>query len=195
MSMSKKPNKTNNFQDNPWTTLSSKVIFENPWLSFREDKVINPSGGEGIYGVASLKTIGVSIIPIDEDGNIWIVGQYRYPLGKYTWEICSGCALKTESTLEGAKRELLEELGIQASKWTELARLDVSNSVTDAIGVIYVAQGLSFEQAQNDEVEDIEIKKMAFDDALGWLERNEISDVTSTIGLLKLSLLRNDFGL
>jgi len=182
-------------ESNPWTTLSSKTIYENQWLSFREDQVINPAGGEGIYGVASPKTVGVSAIPIDEDGNIWLVEQYRYPLGKYTCEICSGGAVLGEDTLVEAKRELLEETGISGTTWTELAQIDVSNSVTDAIGIIYVTQCLSFAQADNDYVEDIAVKKIAFDDALGMLEHNQISDVTSIVGLLKLALQRDSYGI
>lgn len=177
-----------NPESNPWTTLSSKLIYNNPWLSFREDKVLNPAGGEGIYGVASPKTVGASAIPIDEDGNIYLVRQFRYSLGKFTWEICSGGAALSEDTLEAAKRELLEETGIQASTWTELAQIDVSNSVTDAIGTIYLAEGLSFGKANTDVVEDITVKKVALDEALAMLERNEISDVTSMVGLLKLAI-------
>lgn len=187
--------KTNPLEANPWTTLSSKLIYKNPWLSFREDQVINPAGGKGIYGVASPKTKGVSAIPIDTKGNIWLVRQYRYPLGKYTWEICSGGAVATENLLDAAKRELREETGIQADKWTELAQIDVSNSVTDAVGTIYVAQSLNFGKAQNDEAEDIEVKKVAFDEALEMLEQKQICDVTSVVGLLKLELQRTVYGL
>ncbi len=192
----------NDLERNPWTTVSSKVVYDNPWLSFREDQVINPSGGTGIYGVASLKTIGVSTIPIDDEGNIWLVRQYRYALGNYTWEICSGGAKKSrqskdasEDLLEAAKRELLEETGISASKWTDLATIDVSNSVTDAIGFIYIAQGLSIHDAQNDDNEDIKVKKMPFGEALAMLERKQITEITSIVGLLKLSILRSNFGL
>jgi len=182
-------------ESNPWTTLSSKTIYENQWLSFREDQVINPAGGEGIYGVASPKTVGVSAIPIDEDGNIWLVEQYRYPLGKYTWEICSGGAEKSENLLAAAQRELLEETGIRAEEWSTLAELDVSNSVTDAIGKIFIAQELSFAKARNEDLEDIAVTKVAFDEALGMLEHNQISDVTSIVGLLKLALQRDSYGI
>ena len=114
--------------ENPWTTISSEVKYENPWIKLKEDKVITPAGTEGIYGVVSFKNKAIGIVPVDENGNVYLVGQWRYPLEAYSWEIPEGGGPEGEKPLETAKRELKEETGLMASKWTLLGKLHTSNS-------------------------------------------------------------------
>ena len=107
---------------NTWKTLESKDIYDNPWISVREDKVINPSGGDGIYGVVHFKNLAIGIVPIDKDGYTYLVGQYRYSLEEYSWEIPMGGGPLDIDKLESAKRELKEETGLVAHKWTEIMK-------------------------------------------------------------------------
>jgi ADP-ribose pyrophosphatase len=105
---------------NPWRVKSSKVVYDNPWIRVKEHKVIHPSGEGGIYGVVHFKNIAIGVLPIDEDENVWMVGQYRFPLGRYSWEIPEGGGNRKKSVLESAKRELKEETGLSAGRWEKL---------------------------------------------------------------------------
>ena len=116
---------------NPWQTLSSETKYDNPWIKVVENKVINPSGGDGIYGVVHYKNVAVAIIPLDENGYTYLIGQYRYTLNSFEWEVPMGGGSKKESTLNSAKRELLEETGISAKNWSTILETQVSNSVSD----------------------------------------------------------------
>jgi ADP-ribose pyrophosphatase len=104
-------------EDNPWKVTGEKPIYENPWIQLTEYQVINPSGNPGIYGKVHFKNLAVSVIPLDEELNTYLVGQYRFTMNRYSWEIpAGGCPLGTD-TLDTAKRELLEETGLKASSW------------------------------------------------------------------------------
>src|SRR5690349_13764017 len=109
-----------NEEENPWTTLSEKEVYDNPWINVTEYQVINPSGGRGIYGKVHFKNYAIGILPLDEELNTWLVGQYRYTIDQYSWEIPEGGGPLNISPLESAKRELLEETGLTASDWTEI---------------------------------------------------------------------------
>jgi 8-oxo-dGTP pyrophosphatase MutT (NUDIX family) len=128
---------------NPWQTLSSEVKYQNPWIRVREDQIINPKGGAGLYGVVSMKNKAIGIIPLDAEGNTWLVGQYRYTLNEYSWEIPMGGGPIELDVLESAKRELREETGLLAARWTRISRLHTSNSVTDEEGFIFLAEDLT----------------------------------------------------
>ncbi|MDQ3536583.1 MAG: NUDIX hydrolase [Bacteroidota bacterium] len=174
---------------NPWKKLSSREIYENPWIKVREDQVINPSGGEGIYGVVSMKATALGIIPLDEAGNTWLVGQYRYTLDEYSWEIPMGGGNKSLDTLETAKRELKEETGITANRWTQIMRIHTSNSVTDEEGYVYLAQDLQFGATEYDETEDIKIWKLPFTKVIDMAMDGSITDSISLAGILKMAKL------
>ena len=145
-------------EENPWTTLCEKLVYENQWIRVDEHQVINPSGGNGIYGKVSFKGLAVGIIPIDEEGNTWLVGQYRYTLNEYSWEIPMGAVPKEETYEDGALRELKEETGLIAEKLEFLCKIHTSNSVTDEAGMIFIATGLAQGQTEFDDTEDIKIK-------------------------------------
>jgi 8-oxo-dGTP pyrophosphatase MutT (NUDIX family) len=171
-----------------WKKLGSRDVFDNPWISVREDHVINPGGGENQYGVVHFKNVAVAIIPLDDEGNTWLVGQERYTLGQYSWEIPMGGAPRAEATIDAARRELKEETGLTASSWTELMRLHPSNSITDEEGIVYVASDLEEGETDFDETEDLAVRKLPFGEAIAMVIRGEITDAISIAGLLRLAV-------
>ncbi|HSI91452.1 MAG TPA: NUDIX hydrolase [Adhaeribacter sp.] len=174
---------------NPWQTLSSQPVYQNPWISVREDQVINPKGGRGIYGVVTFKNKALGIIPLDNENNTWLVGQYRYALNEYSWEIPMGGGLLEKDILASAQRELKEETGFTAARWTNICRLHTSNSVCDEEGFVFLAQELTAGETEFEETEDLKIKKLPFTEALEMVMRNEITDAISVAGILKVARL------
>lgn len=172
---------------NSWRTLSTQLIYDNPWISVHEDKVINPGGGKGIYGKVLFKNKAIGIIPIDEEGNTWLVGQYRYTLKAYSWEIPMGGGPLEISPLESAKRELKEETGLTAKYWENIMRIHTSNSVTDEEGFIFIARELTQGETAFEESEDLKIKKLPLKEAINMVMNEEITDSLSIAGLLKVA--------
>ncbi len=172
-------------EENPWKTLSGKEIYDNPWVNLTEYQVKTPGGGEGIYGKVSFKNLAIGILPIDEDGNTWLVGQYRYTLDEYSWELPMGGVPYNEKVEEGALRELREETGLIADKLELLCRIHTSNSVTDEEGLVYLATGLRQGETDFDETEEIAIRKMLFREALEWVMDGRITDSLTVGGILK----------
>lgn len=166
-----------------WKKLSSKTVFDNPWITVFEDRVINPGGGRNDYGHVHFKNRAVAIVPLDEDGNTWLVGQDRYTLSQFTWELPMGGAPLHEAPLAAARRELKEETGLSAAKWTELMQLHTSNSITDEAGTVFVAEELTEGESDPDETENIELRKLALTEALEMIERGEITDAISVAAL------------
>jgi 8-oxo-dGTP pyrophosphatase MutT (NUDIX family) len=177
---------------NPWQILSSLQIYENPWIKVQEDQVLNPSGNPGIYGTVHFKNKAIGIIPIDEEGYTWLVGQYRYPLNEYSWEIPMGGGKIGIDILESAQRELKEETGLTAEKWTKIARIHTSNSVTDEEGFVFLAEKLTLGETEFEDTEDLQIKKIKLSEAIEMVMRDEITDSLSVGGLLKVARM---FGL
>lgn len=174
---------------NPWQPRSSRLIYDNPWFSLHEDKVINPGGGLSHFGKIDFKNIALGIIPIDEDNNTWLVGQYRYVPDCYSWEIPMGGGPLDIDPLISAQRELREETGLSASHWQELMQLHTSNSVTNERGLVYIARGLTQGETEFEETEDIKIEKLPLTEAIERVMSGEITDAVSIAGLLKMSLL------
>ena len=177
-------------EENPWTTTGSRKIYENNWIAVREDQVINPAGGSGIYGVVEFKNQAIAIVPLDQEGNTWLVGQYRYPLNRYSWEVPMGGHPVGEDPKSGALRELKEETGLVAARLTEVIRVDLSNCVSDETGVGYIAEGLTEGETEFDETEDLQIKKLPLSDAVAMAMTGEITDCLSVAVLLKVAALR-----
>jgi len=176
-------------EKNPWKTLESDLKYDNNWISVTEHQVINPSGGKGIYGEVHFKNLAIGILPLDEDYNTWLVGQYRFPLKAYSWEIPEGGGPLGEDPLESARRELLEETGMSASNWKEIQRMHLSNSVSDELSIIYVATGLIQGIAMPEETEELMVKKVSFDEAFEMVMKNEITDSMSVAAILKAKLM------
>ncbi len=176
-------------ESNPWKITDSSNIYENNWIGLTEYKVINPSGGNGIYGKVHFKNLAIGIIPLDEAYNTWLVGQYRFPLDAYSWEIPEGGSLLTDDPLEGAKRELMEETGLKASSWQEIQHMHLSNSVSDERSIIYVAKGLTYGASEPEETEQLIVRKVKFSDAYEMVLNGEITDSMSVAGILKTHIL------
>jgi ADP-ribose pyrophosphatase len=174
---------------NPWKTLTQTEAYANPWIRVTHREVLNPSGGNGIYGVVHFKNIAVGIVPLDEDNNTWLVGQYRYTLERYSWEIPEGGCPMGASTLEAGQRELLEETGITAREWIPLMEMHTSNSVTDEYGLAYIARDLSFGTAQPEETEELHVRKLPFAEVFRMVMDGEITDAFSMIAILKTEAL------
>ncbi len=177
---------------NPWTTLQSTSVYDNPWINVSHRQVLNPAGKEGIYGLVHFKNLAIGIIPLDENNNTWLVGQYRYTLDQYSWEIPEGGGPLGTDPLASAKRELLEETGIRANNWTKILDLHTSNSVTDEAGLIYIARELHFGAAEPEETEDIAIRKLPFAEAVEMVMDGRITDAMSMAAILKAHLLMVD---
>ena len=175
--------------ENPWTTLSQELRYENPWIRLSHREVVNPAGNPGIYGVVHFKNRAVAVVPLDEEGYTWIVGQYRSTLDAYSWEIPEGGAPPDESPLAAAQRELAEETGISASRWTDLGVVHLSNSVTDETGYIYLATGLRFGPPAPEETETLRIRKLPLSEAVQMVLDGVITDCLSVAALLKVNTL------
>lgn len=173
----------------PWTTLSEEPAYETPWISVTHHEVVDPGGKQGVYGVIHFKNLAVGIVPLDEDLNTWIVGQYRYPLETYSWEIPEGGGKRDVAPLESAKRELREETGIEAAQWTKVLEMDLSNSASDEQAIIYVAQELTFHAAQPDHDEELEQRKLPFAELYGMVERGEVRDSLTVAAVMKVQLM------
>jgi 8-oxo-dGTP pyrophosphatase MutT (NUDIX family) len=176
-------------QQNPWQTKSSKKIYENPWISLTEHQVINPSGGKGIYGEVHFKNYAIGIIAMDEDDMIYLVGQYRYPLKQYSWELPEGGGPLDQEPLDSAKRELLEETGLVAQHWEEVLRMHLSNSVSNELGILYLAKDFEQFEAQPEETEQLEVKKIPFEEAYQMVIKGEITDSLTVAGILRVKLM------
>ncbi|MFY9309445.1 MAG: NUDIX hydrolase [Bacteroidia bacterium] len=174
---------------NPWTTLTSEQVYDSPWVSLTKHDVLNPHGNPGTYSVVHFKNIAIGILPLDEDYNTWIVGQYRYPINQYSWEIPEGGGKLDVPPLDSAKRELLEETGITATRWTKVQEMHLSNSASDEFCVLYIAQGLSFGESEPEDVEELELRKLPFDELYRMVEKGEITDSLTVTIVLKAKLM------
>jgi 8-oxo-dGTP pyrophosphatase MutT (NUDIX family) len=179
----------NSKETNTWKTLSEEVRYETPWIKVSQYDVINPAGNPSIYGVVSFKNKAIGVLPLDKENNTWLVGQWRYPLKQYSWEICEGGGPHNEDPLESAKRELKEETGLVAERYTELCRMHTSNSVSDELAILYVARDLHQSESEPEETEDLQIKKVPFDEAYRMVMDGEITDSLSMVAILKARIL------
>jgi 8-oxo-dGTP pyrophosphatase MutT (NUDIX family) len=172
---------------NPWTVISTKNIYDNNWISLREDAVIQPDGERGIYGVVHFKNIAIGVLAIENDF-IYLVGQYRYPLERYSWEIPEGGCTEGEDPLDAARRELEEETGLRAKNWRKLGEAYLSNSVSDELAVWFVATELTQGERRPEGTEQLEIRRIPFDDALRMALNGEISDAISQLAIMQYRL-------
>jgi len=176
---------------NPWKINGQKEIYSNPWISVTEFDVINPGGGRGIYGKVHFKNTAIGVVVLDDAYNTFLVGQHRFVLDAFSWEIPEGgCPEGAESYLEAAQRELLEEAGLVAESWTELLRCHLSNSVSDEYGVIFLARGLKQGVAALEETEqDMKMQKVPFAEAVAMVNDGRITDSISIMAIQKLQLM------
>jgi 8-oxo-dGTP pyrophosphatase MutT (NUDIX family) len=178
-----------NESQNPWTILSETPVYDNKWIGLTEYQVINPGGGKGIYGKVRFKNLAIGILPLDEEGNTWLVGQYRFPLDQYSWEIPEGGGGMDTPPIESAQRELLEETGLVAKEWTRILEMHLSNSVTDEKATIFLARQLEQHEAMPEETEQLIVRKLPFEQAFQMVEQGEITDSMSVAAILKVKLM------
>lgn len=172
---------------NPWHRKNSKLVYDNAWISVHHDEVVTPTGSNGVYGRVEFKNKAIGIIPLDDEHNTWLVGQYRYTLNEYSWEIPMGGGPIDEDALSTAKRELKEETGIEAKEWECIMRIHTSNSITDEEGFIYIAKDLSFGETNFDSTEDLKIKKVSLHEVVKMIHDGKITDAITIAGILKVS--------
>ena len=177
-------------QKNPWTIKNSKPIYQNAWIDVTEFEVLNPAGNPGIYGKVHFKNIAVGVVPITPDMHTYLVGQYRFTLDAYSWEIPEGGCPEGTDPLQTAIRELKEETGLVAAKYKELMRIHLSNSVSDELAIIYLATELMQQDAAPEETEALQIKKVSLSDAFGMVADGTITDAMSVAALTKIELLQ-----
>lgn len=175
--------------ENPWKFLSKEIQYESPWIRTEEHQVINPSGKQSIYSKVHFKNIAVAIIPLDDDYNTWMVGQFRYPTQTYEWEVCEGGCPEGTSPLETAKRELIEECGITATHFELIMEMQLSNAASDEVSATYIAKGLTFGNSEPEETEQLTIKKIPFEELFQMAMHGEIRDALSVASILKTKLL------
>ncbi|WP_315814480.1 NUDIX hydrolase [Paraflavitalea speifideaquila] len=181
-----------NEQHNPWQIKGQKQIYDNPWIGITEFDVINPSGGKGIYGKVHFKGWAMGVLPLDEELHTWLVGQYRFPLNQYSWEIPEGGGALDVDPLLSAQRELLEETGLVADEWTKIMDMHLSNSVSDEHAIIYLARNLRQETACPEETEQLQVRKLPFEEVYQMVEQGKITDSVSVAAILKVKLMLTD---
>lgn len=170
---------------NPWKTKGTKVVYENPWIRVREDDVIRPDGKPGIYGVVETR-LATGVLAITENDEVYLVGQYRYALHEYSWEMIEGGSDEGETALEAAKRELKEEAGLVAEHWEQLGHeVTLSNCHSDERGYFFVARGLTEGAANPEGTEDLLVKKVPIQEAIAMVDRGEIKDSMTVMALLR----------
>ena len=177
-------------EENPWQITAENIIYDNPWIGLTEYQVINPSGNPGIYGKVQFKNFAIGVIPLDAEMSTYLVGQYRFALGQYSWEIPEGGGPLGTEPLESAKRELLEETGLKASRWTEIQRMHLSNSVSDELSIIYLAQNLQQFEAEPEDTEQLIIKKIPFEEVYQMVRNGKITDSVTVAAVLKIRLMQ-----
>jgi 8-oxo-dGTP pyrophosphatase MutT (NUDIX family) len=177
---------------NPWTIISERKMYDNAWIDVTEFDVINPNGGKGIYGKVHFKKIAVGALALDADLNTYLVGQYRFPLDQYSWEIPEGGVEQNEDPLVAMKRELLEEAGLIAGAWREILTMHLSNSVSDELAILYLATQLQKREASPEDTEQLAIKKIPFAEAYNMVEDGLITDSISVAAIQKVKLMMLD---
>ena len=176
----------------PWTRHTRRLASDNGWIDVWHDEVDRPDGTPGIYGVVHFHARAVGVVPVGDDGRILLVGQHRYPLDEYSWEIPEGGVPAGEELEAGCRRELREETGYEAARWRQLARISLSNSVTDERGALVLAEGLTAGDATPDATEALEVRWATLDEILEEIATGSIHDVMTiaAIGLYAAGLAR-----
>ena len=175
--------------DNPWRKISSRLVYENPWIRVREDQVIAPSGAPGIYGVVEARA-AVGVVALTDLNEVYLVGQSRYPTECYSWEIPEGGAEIGETPRQAAERELREETGLCATSWEPLGgEVHLSNCFTSERAYLFLARGLTVGATDFDPTEQIVQKKVAINEALAMAMDGAIVDGFTLIGLHRVARL------
>ena len=179
-----------NPESNPWRRVSRRVAYENPWISILHDEVVRPDGKPGIYGVVHFGHLAIGVVPMDAQDRVLLVGQFRYTMDRYSWEVPEGGGDFDEDPEAAARRELVEETGYRGGKWRELCRAELSNSVSDEITIMFVATDLEAGEASPEGTEQIQMRWVPFDETMAMVRRGEIRDAMTILALQQLALER-----
>ena len=175
--------------ENPWQILNTREMVDTPWIRVVMHDVIHPGSEKGMYTVTHFKNLAIGILPLDEEMNTWVVGQFRFPLGQYSWEMPEGGGPIGIDPLESARRELKEETGIEARRWTLLNMMHLSNSTTDEVAYLYLARDLSFGESDPEPGEQLEIKKIPFEELYRMVINGEVTDAMTVATVLRVKLM------
>jgi ADP-ribose pyrophosphatase len=172
----------------PWRRRTRRTVYQNAWLEVWHDEVDRPDGGPGIYGVVHFASRAVGVVVVGDDGRLLLVGQHRYTLDEYSWEVPEGGVGPDETLEDGARRELREETGYEADTWRSLFRFSTSNSVTDEVGEMFIATGLRAGEASPDATEDLATRWATLEEVLSEIERGEIHDLMTIAAVGRYAL-------
>jgi 8-oxo-dGTP pyrophosphatase MutT (NUDIX family) len=173
-----------------WRRHARRIAYDNAWIEVLHDEVTRPDGQPGIYGVVHFRNRAVGVVAIDDEDRVVLVGQHRYTLGHYSWEIPEGGVPVDEDPLDGARRELREETGLVASAWREIGQMELSNSITDEIGLFYLATGLTQGAAAPEATEDLRLRWVPFAEITAMIDRGELPDALTQLALERVARLR-----
>ncbi|MQX38059.1 NUDIX domain-containing protein [Roseospira navarrensis] len=173
----------------PWTTLSGRAVYDNPWIAVTEHQVLTPAGTPGIYGVVHFRNVSVCVLPLMADGTVTLVGQHRYPLNAFSWELPEGGCPVGTAPLETGRRELQEETGLVAAHWHEVLRLHLSNCVSDEAAVSFLAWDLTEGPSHPEDTEQLTLRRVAFAEAVRMAQDGRITDAHSVATLLRVRLM------
>jgi 8-oxo-dGTP pyrophosphatase MutT (NUDIX family) len=174
----------------PWRRHARRVAYDNAWIQVLHDEVTRPDGQPGVYGVVHFRNRAVGVVALDDEDRVALVGQHRYTLDHYSWEIPEGGVPDHEDALEGARRELREETGLEASAWREIGRIELSNSVTDEVGLLFLATGLTQGEATPEATEDLRLRWVPFAEIPAMIDRGELPDALTQLALERVARLR-----
>lgn len=173
-----------NIKKGSWVVTNSKIVYKNPWISVIEDEVVRPDGKKGIFGVVKMKS-GISVLPIDDDGNVYLTREYHYAVEKVTIEAVSGGIDNDEDQRSAAIRELMEELGITATELVDLGIIFPLTSLVEITNHLFLAKGLTFSESKPEGTEVITSVKVSLNEAVGWVYDGTICDGTTVALILK----------
>lgn len=168
-----------------WKSVGDETVFENPWMRISAHSATAPTGAPATYVVMRPKNLAAGVLPIHSDGTVTLVGQARFPLANYSWEMPEGGAPYDEDPLEGARRELAEEAGLAAGTWREVLRMELSNSVTDERAIAWLAWDLSEVATDPDPTEVIALVRVPFMSLIAEIDRGSVRDAFTVATALR----------
>ena len=170
---------------NPWTVKRAEIVYDNPWITVTHNDVLTPKGAPGVYGTVSFKKLALGVLPLFADGTAPLVGQYRFPLGRYSWELPEGGHEDGSTPLESAQRELREETGLRAGRWVEILDMHLSNSITNERAVCFLALDLTQGEAAPEDVEVLQLARRPFSEILADVLAGRITDAMTVAMILR----------